>query len=111
MEKEIKMSRIFRKLDAEYGLYPSKKSSNELVYLFEEFEENDRGEWLPLYLHIRNDVAFATLNRRKYKTFSSEEELILFIEEEVLDLYPDDPREDTEEYPWEQMEEKRQYWF
>ena len=45
------------------------------------------------------------------KTFSSEEELILFVEDEVLDLYPDDVDEDTEEYPWEEMEERRQYWF
>lgn len=111
MAKTIEMKRIFRKLDAEYGLYPQKNSSKEIIYRFEEFEENDRGEWLPLYLHIMDNVAFATFNRRRMKTFSSEEELLLFIEDEVLDLYPDDLREDTEEYPWEEMEEKRQYWF
>ena len=107
--KEIKISRIMKKLDMEYGLYPKKKSSNEIVYLFGDFEENDRGEWIPLYLHIKDNVAFTTLNRRKWKTFSSEEELILFVEEEVLDLYPDDVSDD--EYPWEEMEERRQYWF
>lgn len=110
MAKNIKMARILRKLDAEYALYPSKKSSKELMYVFDNFEENDKGEWLPLYLHIEENVAFATLNRRKWRTFSSEEELILFIEDELLDLYPDEI-EDAEEYPWEQMEEKRQYWF
>lgn len=111
MAKEIKMSRIMKKLEAEYGFYPKKKSSKEIIYLFGDFEENERGEWLPLYLHIADNVAFATLNRRRIKTFSSEEELLIFIEDEILDLYPDEPREDTEEYPWEQMEEKRQYWF
>ena len=109
--KEIKMNRIKKKLDIEYGLYPKKKSTKEIIYLFGDFEENERGEWLPLYLHIADNVAFATLNRRRVKTFSSEEELILFIEEDVLDLYPDEVNEDTEEYPWEQMEEQRQYWF
>ena len=111
MAKEIKMTRIARKMNAEYALYPYKNSSKEIIYRFEEFEENDRGEWVPLYLHIKDNVAFTTLNRRKWKTFSSEEELILFVEEEVLDLYPDEVNEDTEEYPWESMEEQRQYWF
>ena len=110
MAKEIKMERIARKMNVEYALYPSKKSSKELMYVFNDFEENDRGEWVPLYLHIQNNVAFATLNRRRWRTFSSEEELILFVEEELLDLYPDEI-EDTEEYPWEEMEQKRQYWF
>ena len=110
MAKEIKIERILRKLDTEYALYPHKKASKEVIYLFEDFEENDKGEWLPLYLHIRDNVAFATLNRRKWRTFSSEEELLLFIEEDLLDLYPDEI-EDAEEYPWEQMEEQRQYWF
>ena len=111
MAKEIKMSRIMKKLEAEYGFYPKKKSSKEIIYLFGDFEENERGEWIPLYLHITDGVAFATLNRRKWRSFSSEEELILFIEDEVLDLYPDEVNEDAEEYPWEQMEERRQYWF
>ena len=110
MAKEIKMTRIARKLDTEYALYPHKKASKEVIYLFDDFEENERGEWIPLYLHIRDSVAFATLNRKRIKTFSSEEELILFIEEEILDLYPDDVPDD-EEYPWEEMEEQRQYWF
>lgn len=110
MAKTIKMERLLRKLDVEYALCPKKKSSKEVVYIFEEFEENERGEWVPLYVHIENNVAFATLNRRRWRTFSSEEELILFIEEEILDLYPDEV-EDTEEYPWEEMEEQRQYWF
>ena len=110
MAKEIKMERMLRKLNTEYALYPHKNSSKEVIYLFEDFEENDKGEWIPLYLHIRDDdVAFATLNRKRIKTFSSEEELILFIEEEILDLYPDDVPDD--EYPWEDMEEQRQYWF
>ena len=109
--KTIEMTRMMKKLDIEYGLYPKKKSSKELIYVFDDFEENDTGEWIPLYLHIKNDVAFATLNRRKWRSFSSEEELILFVEDDLLDLYPDDVDEDTEEYPWEQMEEKRQYWF
>ena len=108
--KEIKIVRIIKKLGA-YGLCPQKKSSKEVVYRFEDFNENDTGEWLPLYLHIVDNVAFATFNRRRMKTFSSEEELILFVEDEVLDLYPDDVDEDTEEYPWEEMEERRQYWF
>lgn len=111
MAKTIAMERLLRKLDIEYALCPKKKSSKEAVYVFEEFEENDRGEWLPLYLHIMDNVAFATFNRRRMKTFSSEEELILFVEDDLLDLYPDELREDTEEYPWERMEEQRQYWF
>ena len=111
MAKTIKLERLLRKLDVEYALCPKKKSVKELIYIFEDFEENDSGEWLPLYLHIKDDVAFATFNRRKWRSFSSEEELLLFIEDEILDLYPDEPREDTEEYPWEQMEERRQYWF
>ena len=110
MAKTIEMERILEKLESKYGFYPKKKSSKELIYLFEEFEENDAGEWVPLHLHIQNNVAFATLNRRRWRTFSSEEELILFVEEEILDLYPDEV-EDTEEYPWEEMEERRQYWF
>ena len=110
MAKEIKMSRIIKKLESEYGFYPKKKSSNEIVYLFGDFEENEQGMWIPLYLHISDSMAFATLNRRKWRTFSSEEELILFIEEYLLDLYPDDVSDD-EDYPWEEMEERRQYWF
>ena len=108
--KNINMARIMKKLDIEYALYPNKKSSKEVVYRFEDFNENNTGEWLPLYLHIMDNVAFATFNRRKWRSFSSEEELILFVEEEILDLYPDEV-EDTEEYPWEEMEEQRQYWF
>ena len=60
MAKEIKLNRILRKIEAEYGFYPKKKSSKELIYVFDDYEENDTWEWIPLYLHRKNDGAFAT---------------------------------------------------
>ena len=108
-----KLNTIISNMEKRFGIMPKEETSKELIYVFEDIPwfEDDKGRFLPMYIHIKEDVAYATWNRRKIKSFSSEEDLFLFVEEECLDFFDSNPEDILEEYPWEKMEERRQYWF